>query len=112
MSLADRIQGDVMKIFYRETEFARKYDWNGKKIVCIMDGQEALAHKNQNTLSVDWDVGSVDMVVRIPFGELEEAPVENETVFFEGRMKRVNRVVDNEGEWIVELHSNEARSVV
>lgn len=112
MSLVDRIQSDVMGIFYRESEFARHHDWNGKDIVCIVDGQEALAHKNQNTLSVDWDVGSVDKVVRIPFGQLEEAPVENETVFFDEHMMRISRVVDEEGEWIVELHKNEARSVV
>lgn len=112
MSLADRIKSDMMGIFYRESEFARKHDWNGREIICIVDGEQALAHKNQNTLSVDWDVGSIDTEVRIPFGQLEEAPMENETVFFDGRMKRISRVVDNEGEWIVLLHDNEARGVV
>lgn len=112
MSLADRIESDVMGVFFRESEFARKHDLNGREIICIIDGEQALAHRNMNTLSVEWDVGSIDMVVRIPAGQLEEMPVENETLFLDGRMKRVMRVTDNEGEWILELHDNEARSVV
>lgn len=112
MSLADRIQSDVMGIFFRESEFARKHDWNGRLIICLVDGERALAHKNQNTLSVDWDVGSIDTEVRIPLGQLNEAPMENETIFFDGRMKRISSVTDNEGEWIVLLHDNEARGVV
>ena len=111
MALSDRIAGDVMNIFYRESEFARRHDWNGKEIICIVDDEQALMHANLNTLSLEWDAGNIDMVVRIPANQLERKPMEAETVFFDGRTKLIRRVADNDGEYIVLMRETEARGV-
>lgn len=111
MGLADRLQSDIMNVFYRESEFARRHDWNGKEIICIVDDEQALAHGNLNTLSVEWDVGNIDMVVRIPANQLSAKPREAETVLFDGCMMQIEKATDNEGEYIVLLRDNEARGV-
>lgn len=114
MSLCDRIFGDVDRIFYRQSEFARLHDWNGHEIVCIVDDEMLLSHKNANTLSVEWDVGEADTAVRIPESQLEiiDMPVETGTVYFDEKQCRVEKVAPNEGEIIVFLRHQEARSVV
>lgn len=111
MSLADRIERDVERIFYRESEFARRHAWNGREILCIVDNEQAFMHGNMNTLSVQWDVGNVDMEVRVPKSQLDAAPGEGSVVSFDGHMKFVVSVMDNEGEWIVLMREYEARSV-
>lgn len=111
MSLADRIEEDVERIFYRESEFARRHEWNGKEILCIVDNEQALAHGNMNSLSAQWDVGNIDMEVRIPASQLDERPGEGEVISFDGRMKSIVRVVDNEGEWFILMREYQSRSV-
>lgn len=111
MALRDRIERDVMGIFYRESEFARRHDWNGREIICIMDDVQALMHGSLNAIGVEWDAGSIDMVLRIPVGQLTRAPREAETVYLDGCMKIIRRVAENEGEYIVLLRDSEARGV-
>lgn len=111
MSLADRIESDIEKVFYRHDDFARYHDWNGRLITCIVDNEQALMHGNLNTLSIEWDVGNIDTIVRIPASALDAKPREGETVFFDGKMKVIRNATDNEGEYIVLMRDYEARGV-
>lgn len=113
MSLADRIQSDVDRIFYRQSEFAREHDWNGTLINCIVDDVDALAHKNANTLSVDFDIGEIDKIVRIPYSQLELIGelFTMQFVYLDEMQCRIERIADNEGEKIVLLRDQEARGI-
>lgn len=114
MSLTDRIQSDVERIFFRQSEFAGNHDWNGYEIKCIVEDVADMAHKNANTLSVDYDVGEIDIIVRIPYSQLEKIrrPRGSETVYLDEKQCRVERVTDNEGEIIVLLRDQEARGIM
>lgn len=112
MSLADRIEGDIMRVFYRESEFATRHRWNDREILCQIDSLEEMRHKNANVLAVDYDAQNIDTVVRIPSSELIYKPKPQETVWFDGRMKYIEAVLDACGEYVVTLKDNEARSVL
>lgn len=112
MSLADRIEDDIRRVFYRESEFATKHRWNDREILCQIDSLEELRHKNANVLAVDYDTQNIDTVVRIPASELPRKPEPQETVWFDGRMKYVENCIDACGEYIVTLKDNEARDVL
>lgn len=112
MSLADRIAGDVMRIFYRESEFARRHEFCGQEILCIIDGDDAQRSRNLNAVSIEYDTGVSVITLRIPDGQLAERPMEGERVTLDGRLYAVELITVNEGETILLLKANEARTIV
>lgn len=106
------MRGDVTRIFYRESEFARRHNYNGTEILCIVDAEDAQKSRNLNAVSIEWDTGAHIMTLRIPTDELCDEPLEGERVLFDGQYYVVEAVSDNEGEWILTLKSSEARSIV
>lgn len=112
MSLADRLRGDVTGIFYRESEFARRHSYNGTEILCIVDGEDAQKSRNLNAVAIEWDAGAHIVTLRIPEGQLADAPLEGEKITFDGRLYTVELVSDNEGELILTLKSSDARAIV
>lgn len=112
MSLADRLKEDVTHIFFRESEFARRHSFNGTEILCIVDGEDRQKNKNMNAISIEWDAGVHLITLRVPDGQLADTPLEGEMITFDGRLYAVIQVTDNEGEWIIELRSLEARTIL
>ena len=112
VSLADRLKEDVTHIFFRESEFARRHSFNGTEILCIVDGEDRQKNKNMNAISIEWDAGVHLITLRVPDGQLADTPLEGEMITFDGRLYAVIQVTDNEGEWIIELRSSEARTIL
>ena len=112
VSLAERLKEDVTHIFFRESEFARRHSFNGTEILCIVDGEDRQKNKNMNAISIEWDAGVHLITLRVPDGQLADTPLEGEMITFDGRLYAVIQVTDNEGEWIIELRSSEARTIL
>lgn len=112
MSLAERIDGDIAEIFYRESEFARRHSYNGREILCILDAQEARKGQNPDATGITWDAGAHIITMRVPTGELEDEPLEGERITLDGKLYTVHTITDNEGEWVMTLKRSEARAIV
>lgn len=101
-----------MRIFYRESEFARRHEFCGQEILCIIDGDDAQKRRDLNAISIEYDTGVSVMTLRIPDGQLADRPMEGERVTLDGRLYVAELVTVNEGETILLLKSNEARTIV
>lgn len=112
MSLADRLNADVTDIFYRESEFARRHSYNGQDILCIVDGEDMRKSRNTNAISREWDAGAHIITLRIPEGQLADAPLEGEKITFDGKLYTIQLITSNEGEWVLTLRGSEARTII
>lgn len=112
MSLAERIDGDVMGIFYRESEFARWHSYNGQDILCIVDGEDMRKSQSATAVLREWDAGAHVITLRIPEGQLADAPLEGEKITFDGKLCTIQLITSNEGEWVLTLRGSEARTII
>ena len=108
MALKDRIDSDIMRTFMREDHFAETHYWNGQRIVCVPDEEEALKRKNNNVNDISWDNNTIDtlLYVREEDWPGRKPPVPNEFVYFDNVHMKVLTVSHNMGIMEILLTTN------
>lgn len=111
MSLKDRIALDNHKVFMQMDHFAEEHVWNGYKIVCVPDEDEALKRKNNNVNDISWDNNTRNILIHTPLdtfpGRVEPEP--NTHVTFDRRMMKVLSVNNNMGMLDIQLTALDTR---
>ena len=102
MALKDRILDDINKVFLNLDHFAEYHYWNGIKILCVPDEEEALKRKNNNVNDISWQEDMVDKVLFVPEDSLPARAQPNEQVIYDGVMMKVLNVIDAIG--MKEIH--------
>lgn len=112
MALRDRIFEDVRRVYMNMDHFCEEHLYNGRKIQCVVDEEEALKRKNNNVVDVSWDNNSREILIYVPadlFGT--QKPMPNQQVIFDRRQMRILQVNEDMGMFSILLASNEARTV-
>ncbi|MDO4647628.1 MAG: hypothetical protein Q4B26_03175 [Eubacteriales bacterium] len=111
MSLVDRIANDIYRCFMRTDHFGEAHFWNGEKIICVLDEEEALKRKNNNVNDISWDNNARSILIHTPLedfpGGVEPEP--NTHVIFDKRAMRVTSVNHNMGLLDIVLNAADPR---
>lgn len=99
MSLKDRIANDINCCFMREDHFAESHYWNGTKIICVPDEEEALKRKNNNVNDISWDNNQRTILIHTPLAGFPggKEPEPNTHIIFDKKPYKVLDVVHNKG---------------
>lgn len=98
MSLRDRIGHDIHRTFMRQDHFGEVHYWNGFKIICVPDEEEALKRKNNNVNDISWDNNSRQLLIHTPLDTFPGGePEANTQIMFDDRSMRILAVDHNIG---------------
>lgn len=112
MALRDRIFEDVRRVYMNMDHFCEEHLYNGRKIQCVVDEEEALKRKNNNVVDVSWDNNSREILIYVPADLfVAQKPMPNQQVIFDKRQMRILQVNEDMGMFSILLASNEARTV-
>ena len=91
MALRDRIAVDVHRTFMQKDHFAEDHYWNGEKITCIPDEEEALKRKNNNVNDISWDNNTRSALIHTPLDDFPGGipPEPNTHVIFDRKPMKV-----------------------
>ena len=114
MPLKDRIRADINRVFLRMDHFAEEHYWNGEKIICVPDEEEALKRKNNNVNDISWDSNTRKILIHVNESEFPEGepPEPNTHVFFDRKPMRVLDVNIYMGMLDILLESRDPREVM
>lgn len=113
MALKDRIQADINRVFMRMDHFAEEHYWNGEKITCVPDEEEALKRKNNNVNDISWDNNTRNILIHTPLDSFPGGePEPNTHVVFDQKPMKVLDVSHNMGMLDIRLVAADAREVV
>lgn len=112
MALKDRIYTDVHRVYMNANHFMEEHLYNGKRIRCVVDEEEAVKRKNNNVVDVSWDNNSREILIYTPVDEFpDRAPIPNLQVIFDKRQMRILQVNEDMGMYSILLATNETRTV-
>lgn len=112
MALKDRIYTDVHRVFMNANHFMEEHLYNGKRIRCVVDEEEAVKRKNNNVVDVSWDNNSREILIYTPVDEFpDRTPIPNLQVIFDKRQMRILQVNEDMGMYSILLATNETRTV-
>lgn len=99
MSLKDRITNDISRCFMRLDHFAEEHYWNGQKIICVPDEEEAIKRKNNNVNDISWDNNTRTIMIHTPLADFPggREPEPNTHVHFDKKPYKVLDIVRNGG---------------
>ncbi len=114
MALKDRILDDINRVFLNLDHFAEYHYWNGFKILCVPDEEEALKRKNNNVNDISWDSNTRKIVIYVKEQDFpgREAPEPNTQVVFDRRPMRVLDVHINKGMLDILLEARDPRELI
>lgn len=115
MGLKERMEADIDRIFVNEDQFATVHYWNGKKILCVTDEEEALKRKNNNIADISWQANTRTVLIYVnasQFSDCPEAVEPNTHVFFDRKPMRVLSVGENYGMLSILLEAKDPREVI
>lgn len=114
MSLKDRIDADISRVFMNMDHFAEKHYWNGAEITCVPDEEDALKRKNNNVNDISWDNNVREILIHTPLlgfpGGREPEP--NTQVVYDKRTMWVRDVQHNMGMLDILLSARDPRELV
>ncbi len=112
MALKDEILKDVHRVFMNGDHFMSEHLYNGKKIRCVVDEEEAVKRKNNNVVDVSWDNNSREILIYTPVDTFpDRVPMPNLQVIFDKRQMRILQVNEDMGMYSILLATNEARTM-
>lgn len=113
MSLKERINADISRIFMRMDHFAETHYWNGYPITCVPDEEEALKRKNNNVNDISWDNNIRELFIHTPLESFPggEEPEPNTHVIFDNRPMKVLNVQHNMGVLSIHLTALDPREL-
>lgn len=120
MSLKDRIYKDVTRVFLHRNrsgehdQFGETHYWNGIKIECVPDEEEAIKRKNNNVNDISWDNNIRNILIHTPLAEFPggREPEPNTHVIFDERSMKVLNVDTNMGMLDIMLVALDPREVL
>ena len=114
MSLKDRIAFDIGNTFMNTDQYGEYHFWNGKRIVCVPDDEQALKRKNNNVNDISWDNNTREILIHTPLagfpGGTEPEP--NTQVLFDKRSMWVLRCNNNMGMLDIQLTAKDPRGLM
>lgn len=111
MSLKERVDEDILRVFINHDHFATWHTWNGRRFQCVTDEETALKRKNNNVVDISWDNNTSETLIYIKKGEFPGRVVPNEHGFFDGRNMKILQVQDDMGMQTILLYSYDPRAV-
>ena len=83
----------------RQDHFGEVHYWNGQRIICVPDEEDALKRKNNNVNDISWDNNSRTVLIHTPLADFPggREPEPNTHVIFDKKEMRVVEVVHNIG---------------
>lgn len=114
MALKDRIRDDILGVFLNLDHFAEYHYWNGYRILCVPDEEEALKRKNNNVNDISWDSNTRKIVIYVKEEGFpgKEALEPNTHVMFDRRPMRVLDVHINKGMLDILLEARDPRELI
>lgn len=113
MTLKDRIAADIGRAFMNQEHFGEEHFWNGHRIVCVPDDEEALKRKNNNVNDISWDNNIREILLHTPLatfpGGVEPEP--NTQVFLDKKAMWVKEVAHNMGMLDILLSARDPREL-
>ena len=99
MALKDRSSDDINRVFMQMDHFAETHYWNGVKITCVPDEEEALKRKNNNVNDISWDHNTRELLIHTPLASFPggEEPEPNTHIMFDTRPMKVMHIEHNMG---------------
>lgn len=113
MSLAERIDRDIGRLFIREGHghFESTHTWNGKPFLCVTDEEAALKRKNNNVVDIAWDNNTSEVLVYVAKDVFPGRAEPNERGFFDGRTVNILQVNEDMGMLAILMATNYAKDV-
>ena len=97
MSLKDRIENDITRVFLNFDHFATDHTWNGKTLRCVTDDEVALKRKNNNVVDMSWDNNTTETVIYAKKDGFPGRLIPNEHIFFDGKPMDILQIQDDMG---------------
>ncbi len=97
MSLHDRLEADINRVFLNETQFATWHSWEGTQILCVVDNDLALKRKNNNVVDISWDPNSTEILLYAKESDFARKPHPQQTVMFDRTQYTVMQVSGDAG---------------
>ena len=111
MALTDLIADHNHRVFMNMDHFGEIHYWNGRKITCVPDDEEALKRKNNNVNDVSWDNNTREILIYVPTESLPGRAEPNEFVLFDNRQMKVLQVNEDMGMLSIVLVANYPKAV-
>lgn len=112
MSLKDRIQADIGRVFMNEQHFAERHMIDDTEIVCTVDTDEMFKRRNNNVGDLSWDLSTDEVLIFTPVSGMPYAPQANQTIYFDRRPMRVIWASENAGIYEIRLSVRNTREVI
>jgi hypothetical protein len=97
MSLRDRLEGDIQRVFINLSQFGETHMWNDTEIRCVLDSDTALKRKNNNVVDISWDFSSEEIVLYAEATAFPQRPRPQQTVMLDRNQWTVLQVGEDEG---------------
>lgn len=113
MALKDRIDADILGTFMNKEHFAEDHFWDGQKIVCVPDEEQAIKRKNNNVNDISWDNNTREVLLHTPLKDFPggREPEANTQVFLDGKTMWVKEVAHNMGMLDILLTARDPREL-
>ena len=102
-----------MRVFINAKHFATEHTWNGKKLLCVLEEDEALKRKNNNVNDISWDNNTIDTLFHVRNEDWpgRTPPVPNEFGYFDNVHMKILQVTNNEGIYTICLSTNSPKQI-
>ena len=112
MSLKDRINADLTRVFMNHNHFAEWHTWNGIRFQCVTDEEVALKRKNNNVVDLAWDNNTSETLVYAPVEGFPGRVLPNEHIIFDNRPMKILQAQEDMGLYTILLMSNDSKPVI
>ena len=113
MALTDLIADHNHRVFMNMDHFGEIHYWNGRKITCVPDDEEALKRKNNNVNDISWDNNTRTLLIHTPVDTFpDHRPEPNTQVVFDKQVMKVLDIHDNKGMYDILLTVFDPRELI
>ena len=92
--------------------FAEQHTWNGFRIKCVLDEEEALKRQNNHVSDVSWQWNTRDVLVYTPVEGFPGKPEPNTHILFDNKPMRIVQISQDFGMYAIVIASYDAREMV
>ena len=112
MALRDRIDADINRVFMQHDHFAEWHSWNGVRIQCVTDEEEALKRKNNNVNDISWQWNTRDVLVYTPVEGFPGKPEPNTHILWDHKPMRIVQFSEDFGMYAIVIASFDTMEMV
>lgn len=107
MSLKERIEEDITRLYLQMDHFAETHYINDEKVRCVLDNDTALKRKNNNVSDISWDSNTEEILIFVAVSEYPGMPEPNTRVYFDRKPMLILSVSENMGMYEIMLAKND-----